>query len=173
MPALKIRMWHFPKSIMTKLKDESTAKTGDTWISTYGATMGVLWKTITRAKLPLLNPDLDTKTILAHGLNTRAKMQPPLTDNFMGNAVALPRTEPRAIRDILADGNLTEMAAAVRWPHPQFEGYCFILPSRAGMEAEGSDEGLEVIVCLEESCHDRLFQDEELQRYAQPRGFDA
>lgn len=67
---------------------------------------------------------------------------------------------------------------ALRWPHPQFEGYVFILPSRADVkEVKGddgaSDEGLEAIVCLEASCHDRLLQDEELLRYAQPRGHEA
>lgn len=237
MPTLKIRTWHFPKSATAKLKAEASAKMGDTWISTYDSIMGILWKTITRAKLPLLNPDLETKTVLAHGLSTRNKLSPPLPESYLGNAVALPRTEPTAIKDILADNNLPELAAAVRastlsitgeyvaelpewvagledrrwiainmssflgmdlagtswqgmtpydnhdfgfglpkamrWPHPQFEGYVFVLPSRASVKPEGSDEGIEVIVCLEESCHDRLLKDPELLRYAAPRGLDG
>jgi hypothetical protein len=164
-------------------------------------------------------------------------LQPPLPDHYLGNAVALPRTEPLAIKKILAENNLPQLAAAVRasiqsitpeyvselpewvagledrrwisinmnsflgmdlagtswremtpyerhdfgfglpkalrWPHPQFEGYVFVLPSRASVKPVGFDEGIEVIVCLEESCHDRLLKDTELLQYAQPRGLDG
>lgn len=238
MPPMKIRLWHFPKSSAARLKQDIGAGLGaDAWISTYDAVIALLWKTVTRSKIPLLQPDLDAPAILAYGMNVRSRMDPPLPDAYLGNVVALPSTEPRPIRAILADGGLPDMALAVRgamqsidgayvagvsawvagledrrwiavnmnsflgmdlaatswqamtpyqdhdfgfglpralrWPHPQFEGYVFVLPSRAGVKADAPDEGLEVIVCLEESCHDRLLQDEELLRYAQPRGHMA
>jgi hypothetical protein len=60
---------------------------------------------------------------------------------------------------------------ALRWPSPQFEGFVFLYPSRAGVkEGEGAeDEGIEVCVCLEESCHERLMRDEVLLGFAEPR----
>ena len=62
------------------------------------------------------------------------------------------------------------IARAIRFPNPQFEGYVFVYPSRADVKENADDEGIEVCVCLEEGCHDRLAQDKELLTYAQPRG---
>lgn len=60
--------------------------------------------------------------------------------------------------------------AAVRWPHPGFEGFFFVLPSRAGVRNAGPDEGLEVCFGLEESCFAQLEKDEEFLQYAEQRG---
>ncbi|KAI3400416.1 hypothetical protein diail_3037 [Diaporthe ilicicola] len=58
--------------------------------------------------------------------------------------------------------------AALRWPHPQFEGFFFVLPTRT---TKGNpDEGLEICLGLEESCYPRLQTDEELLRFAEERG---
>ncbi|KAH8819332.1 transferase family-domain-containing protein [Xylogone sp. PMI_703] len=59
---------------------------------------------------------------------------------------------------------------ALRWPSPPFDGFVFAYPSRAAMKDATADEGIEVCVCLEESCHQRLIKDEVLLAYAQPRG---
>jgi hypothetical protein len=234
MPDLAIRMWHFPKSKTEELKAGAMVEMGDSWISTYDAIMAVLWKSITRSKLELLHPDLDQEVILVHAVNTRKTLDPPLPEAFMGNAVALPRTEPIQISDLLTDGNLPNIAQrvrnsikaitpqyvaelpewiagledrrwininmnsflgmdlagtswqgmnvyqkhdfgfgiakAIRFPDPQFEGYVFVYPSRAGIKENAVDEGIEVCICLEKGCHDRLMRDEELLRFAQPRG---
>lgn len=234
MPDIVIRMWHFPKSKTAELKSKAMSQTGVGWISTYDAIMSILWKTITRSKLELLQPDLDKEVILAHGVNTRKIFDPPLPETFMGNAVALARTEPLRISDLIADNNLPSLAQrvrasiqaitpqyiaelpewvagledrrwlninmhsflgmdlaatswqamnvyqqhdfgfgiarAIRFPDPQFEGYVFVYPSRADVKEGAVDEGIEVCVCLEKGCHDRLAQDEELLAYAQPRG---
>jgi hypothetical protein len=234
MPELAICMWHFPRTKLEELKNETTTKTGDIWISTYDAIMAILWKTITRSKLELLHPDLDQEVILVHAVNTRKRFDPPLPEKFMGNAVALPRTEPLRISQLVADDNLPELAqrvrksirtitpqyvlelpewvaglddrrwinvnmnsflgmdlagtswqamnvyerhdfgfgvaTAIRFPDPQFEGYVFVYPSRAGVKKDALDEGIEVCICLEKTCHDRLMQDGELLKYAQPRG---
>lgn len=58
--------------------------------------------------------------------------------------------------------------AALRWPSPQFEGFCFVLPTRI---AKGNDdEGWEVCLGLEESCYPRFEADEELLRFGEQRG---
>lgn len=64
---------------------------------------------------------------------------------------------------------------ALRWPHPQFEGFFFVLPTRKGVrvgrgDEVDADEGIEVCLGLEESCYPRFETDEELLRYAEPRG---
>lgn len=117
MPALASRMWHFPASALAKLKaDASPAKGEDdgAWISTYDAVVALVWKRVTLAKLPLLNPDLDSESMLAHALNTRQRMSPPLPDRFLGNAIAMPRADPIPIRSVIEDDNLPRLAAMVR-----------------------------------------------------------
>jgi hypothetical protein len=59
---------------------------------------------------------------------------------------------------------------ALRWPSPPFEGFVFFYPSRAAQKCTSEDEGVEVCVCLEESCMKRLLKDEVLLKYAHPRG---
>lgn len=116
-PALASRMWHFPASSLAKLKaDASPAKgaNGDSWISTYDAVVALVWKQVTLAKLPLCNPDLDSEVTLAHALNTRHRMSPPLPDRFLGNAIAMPQSDPITIRSLLEDDNLPRIAAMVR-----------------------------------------------------------
>ncbi|KUI70929.1 Trichothecene 3-O-acetyltransferase [Cytospora mali] len=58
--------------------------------------------------------------------------------------------------------------AALRWPHPQFEGFFFTLPTRTSKGNE--DEGFEIMLGLEESCYARFEKDEELLRFAEQRG---
>lgn len=233
MPDLAIRMLHFPRSKIKELKTGAMAETGDSWISTYDAIMATLWKSITRSKLELLHPDLSQEVVLVHAVNTRKVLDPPLPEAFMGNAVALPRTEPIRISDLLADGSLPILAQrvrdsiktitqqyvaelpewiaglddrrwininmnsflgmdlagtswqemnvyekhdfgfgiarAIRFPDPQFEGYIFVYPSRAGVKENAIDEGIEVCICLEKGCYNRLIRDKELLRFAQPR----
>ncbi|KAL1860420.1 hypothetical protein Daus18300_009193 [Diaporthe australafricana] len=61
--------------------------------------------------------------------------------------------------------------AALRWPHPQFEGFFFVLPTRT---TKGNpDEGLEICLGLEETCYPRLQTDEEFLRFAEERGKDV
>lgn len=69
------------------------------------------------------------------------------------------------------------LPAALRWPHPRFEGFFFTLPTRttrrrqgAGREDEAEDEGMEILFGLEESCYARFEADEELLRFAEQRG---
>lgn len=246
MPKLKVRMWHVPRSRAAALKAACVQPGADAWVSTYDCIMALFWKTITRAKRPLLAPAPNKPVVLVHAVNTRHLLAPPLPDRFLGNAVALPRVGAVSIEELLSEGrgedsnsNLPALAAAVRasiraitpqyvaelpawvagladrryiaiamdaflaldlagtswqamtpyeqhdfgfglpramrWPHPQFEGYVFVLPSRAAVKKgdDDGDEGLEMVVCLEESCHNRLMEDPELLRFAQPRGHDA
>ncbi|EPE06631.1 trichothecene 3-o-acetyltransferase [Ophiostoma piceae UAMH 11346] len=242
MPTLVPQMWHFPKTRLTKLKSKASGTTpqganADGWISTYDAIMALLWSRITAAKVPLLQPDINTaSTTLVHAVNTRGVWaDPALPDRFIGSAAVQARSGPLLIRDVIATPQTLPATAstvrssirqltlpyllgmlewitghkdqryletdvnsflgldlggsswqgitayerhdfgfglphAVRWPSPPFEGFVFLYPSRASFKEEGADEGIEVCVCLEESCHKRLLVDEVLAQYAHPRG---
>lgn len=234
MPSLVSQMWHFPKSKAQALKTTLSLEIQDGWISTYDAVMALLWSSMTRAKLDLLKPDLDSTTKLVHAVDTRKIWEPPLPAQFLGVGACGARCEPLRIKDIVAADNLTKVATnvrgsineltpqfltgllqwvagrddkrwleinidsflgmdlgatswqgmtayekhdfgfgfprALRWPSPPFEGFVFVYPSRAKHKYPSEDEGVEVCVCLEESCMDRLLQDEALLAYASPRG---
>ncbi|RTE85363.1 hypothetical protein BHE90_000185 [Fusarium euwallaceae] len=233
MPSLVAQMWHFPKSKADLLKSKASSQDGGSWISTYDAIMALLWSSITRAKVEMLKPDLESKAIMVHAVDTRKVWSPPLPDRFLGVGAAAARCEPLTVKDIIA-GNLPQLATAVRssinaitpeylsnllqwvaghedqryletsinsflgidlgasswqgmtayeahdfgfglpkalrWPNPGFEGFVLLYPSRAGSVDAAEDEGIEVCVCLEKSCHKRLLEDPVLLEYAQPRG---
>lgn len=231
MPAMSPVMYHFSKSSCEKLKAKSNPRDGESWISTYDSIMSILWKTMTRAKVPYFKPEMTKEIILVHAVNNRSKLDPPLPDRFLGNAVALARCEPVTVESLIAADNLPSIASSVRksitrinaasiqdtaswvsgtedknwvamaldsflgmdlagtswqtmkyenknfgfgapksmrFPSPAFEGYVFVYPHRQG--SSDPDEGIEVCVCLEQSCQDRLALDEELKEFAQPRG---
>ncbi len=243
MPDLVPQMWHFPKSRTQALKAsitsalkarEASAEVAESWVSTYDSIMALLWSSITRAKLPMLHPDLDSEISLVHAVDTRKVRNPPLPERFLGVGAAAARCKPLAIKDAISPENLADLAAvvrasinsltpeyltgmlqwvaghsdkrwldinvnsflgmdltasswqslsayekhdfgfglpkALRWPNPAFEGFVFLYPSRAAMKDPAADEGVEVCVCLEKTCQERLMRDEMLLAYAQPRG---
>ncbi|KAF4302868.1 putative trichothecene 3-o-acetyltransferase [Botryosphaeria dothidea] len=61
------------------------------------------------------------------------------------------------------------LPAALRRPRPTVDGYIFMYPKRP-KKVGNEEEGTEVCVCLESSCMERLLKDEELARFAKPRG---
>ncbi|CAG9945004.1 unnamed protein product [Clonostachys rosea f. rosea IK726] len=236
MPALVSHMWHFPKSKTELLKATASGSGDANWISTYDAIMAVLWSSITRAKIDLLQPNESAKATLVHAVDTRKVWSPPLSERFLGVGATAARCEPLSVQELIAAENLSKVAAtvrssikavtpdhlrrllqwveghedkrwleisinsflgldlgasswqgmkayekhdfgfglpkALRWPSPPFEGFVFLYPSRAGVEGAEEDEGIEVCVCLEESCHNRLMEDQVLLEYAQLRGLE-
>lgn len=234
MPPLACQMFHFPKSKAEALKSEAASQVKEGWISTYDAIMALLWCSVTRSKLELLKPDLDTEAILIHAVDTRKVWDPPLPENFVGNAAAAARPGPFTLQELIAPENHAKIATSVRasikaltpeyltgllqwvasredkrylehkvnaflgldfsgsswasmkayerhdfgfgypkalrWPSPPFEGFVFFYPSRAAQKHPSDDEGVEVCICLEESCMGRLLKDEVMLKYAHPRG---
>ncbi|KAM1091273.1 hypothetical protein ACFX2J_018573 [Malus domestica] len=82
-PPLKQRVFHFPKEKIAQLKAKANAEMGTTKISSLQALLAHLWVSITRTRH--LNPDQEIKYRLLVGL--RQKLQPPLPDEYLGNAV--------------------------------------------------------------------------------------
>lgn len=58
---------------------------------------------------------------------------------------------------------------ALRRPRPTVDGYIFMYPRRP-KKVGAEEEGIEVCVCLESSCMERLLKDQELLKFAHPRG---
>lgn len=234
MPPIACQMFHFPKSKAEALKDRVSREVKEGWISTYDTFLALLWSRATIARLPLLQPDLNSDVILVHAVDTRKYWDPPLPERFLGNGAWGARCQPFPIRDVIAPENLGQLAMSVRasikeftpdylhgllqwtanvedkryfefnhhafmgmdfgassWagmkayekhdfgfgcpkalrcPSPQYDGFVFVYPSRAAQKMASEDEGIEVCVCLEQSCMQRLLNDEAFLSYAEPRG---
>lgn len=119
-PPIVSRIWHLSSTSLEQLKaDASPLRTGDrvskaqSWISTYDAVMALFWKTMTRAKIPLLNPSMDDKSSIIHPANARSRLDPPLPPRYLGNGCALPRAGPLAVGELI-DADLRRLAPLVR-----------------------------------------------------------
>ncbi|KAH7067260.1 transferase family-domain-containing protein [Paraphoma chrysanthemicola] len=234
MPDIACQMFHFPKSKAEALKDRLSKDVNEGWISRYDAFLALLWSRATIARLPLLQPDLDSDVTLMHAVDTRKYWDPLLPDRFLGNGAWGARCQPLSIRDVIAPENIAQLATrirasiqelspdylhgllqwtasvedkrhfvfdhhafmgmdfggtswagmsayekhdfgfgcpkALRWPNPQHDGFVFVFPSRAAQMPAAADEGIELCVCLEKSCMERLMKDEMLLTYAELRG---
>ncbi|KAL5585904.1 hypothetical protein FOBRF1_015774 [Fusarium oxysporum] len=113
MPSLMAQMWHFPKSKIDLLKTKASSEGVNNWISTYDAIIAVLWSSVTRSKLEMLKPDLESKATLVHAVDTRKVWNPPLPKRFLGVGAAAARCEPLTVNDIIT-GNLSKLATEVR-----------------------------------------------------------
>ncbi|KAF2254934.1 hypothetical protein BU26DRAFT_148161 [Trematosphaeria pertusa] len=232
MPPISQVMLHFSKSALERLRADAKPVDQDR-ISNYNAIMAMMWRSITRARIPLFHPNPSSPTHLVHAVGFRRYVKPALPPGYLGNVLMLPKPG-LAIENLLSDDGLRSAAAAVRtsitssvspstiedtstwiagtpnkawislklnsflgmdlaattwqgmsgyttqdfgfglprairWPKPNVEGYVFVFPERP---KEDPEEGVELCVVLETSCMDRLLGDEELGKYAVPRGMD-
>ncbi|XP_062074992.1 uncharacterized acetyltransferase At3g50280-like [Humulus lupulus] len=82
---LQQRMIHFSKKRIVELKAKANAEMGfaNNEISSLQALMAHLWISVTRGRD--LNPDEDVRYMVVLGL--RSRLQPPLPEGYLGNAV--------------------------------------------------------------------------------------
>ncbi|KAK9948946.1 hypothetical protein M0R45_004499 [Rubus argutus] len=84
---LQQRVFHFRKEKIAELKSKANAQMGTSKISSLQALMGHLWVSITRTRhlTSSSTDDQETKYLVIVG--TRQRLQPPLSDHYLGNAV--------------------------------------------------------------------------------------
>lgn len=114
MPSLIPQMWHFPRTKVESLKAQVAGAITDGWVSTYDVVMAILWGSITRAKLAMLQPDMESKVTLINAVDTRKVWDPPLPDRFLGVGAVPARCDPLTIREVIAPENLAKLATTVR-----------------------------------------------------------
>lgn len=120
-PPITSRTWHLSSASLEQLKADASPVQGpgnsdgeaQSWISTYDAVMALFWKTMTRAKIPLLKPSMDDKSSIVHPANARSRLDPPLPSRYLGNGCALPRAGPLPVGDLI-EADLRRLAPLVR-----------------------------------------------------------
>ncbi|KAB5566313.1 transferase [Coniochaeta sp. 2T2.1] len=78
-------IFHLPKSKAVVLKQAASPTDGNSWISTYDAFVALLWRVVTRLRVPLHNPDPTSTPIWAEGINMSKRLSPPLPTRMQGN----------------------------------------------------------------------------------------
>jgi hypothetical protein len=79
-------LFHLPKSKAVALKKVASPDDG-TWISTYDAVCGFMWRTFSRIREPLYQPDPNFKPVWAQGVNMVKRWNTPaLPDRLQGNS---------------------------------------------------------------------------------------
>ncbi|KAF1964340.1 hypothetical protein BU23DRAFT_604862 [Bimuria novae-zelandiae CBS 107.79] len=98
-PELEITMLHFPKKKVEQLKVEAMAQVGEgKWISTYDAIMGLMWQSVTRARLDFLQPDPESHSMLGHMVDIRKKVGISTSERFIGITSLPPPCGPLKIK---------------------------------------------------------------------------
>ena len=91
-PPLRQQMFHFSKEKISELKARAIAEMSTNKISSLQALMANLWVSITRNRR--LNADEEVSYCVIVGL--RSRLQPPLPEEYLGNAVILPNVKATA-----------------------------------------------------------------------------
>lgn len=84
---LQQRVFHFGKEKIAELKSKANAQMGTSKISSLQALMGHLWVSIIRTRHLTSSSTDDQETKYMVIVGTRQRLQPPLSDQYLGNAV--------------------------------------------------------------------------------------
>jgi hypothetical protein len=88
-PDLKQSVWllcHIPKSKAAELKKIASPDDG-AWVSTYDACTALLWRTLTKHRVPLYKSDLTATPFWVEAANMRGRCQPSVPSRTQGNVV--------------------------------------------------------------------------------------
>ena len=114
-PKIGNAVFHFTPTALRELHATLQAQTTE-WISTHDAVCALLWRCVTRARLHLAQSDSQPeKSMLALAVNSRRRLDPPLADEYFGNAAFLaPSSMPVDRLTDTGSGSLAVAAAAIR-----------------------------------------------------------
>lgn len=104
MPAVKTRIWHFPRSKLQTLKAQCTVKLEPgIWISTYDAILSIMWRATVRAKSSVLEPGLNALSKAVHAVNGRGRTGWHISDRYIGTAITMPQSKKLTVAEVLGD----------------------------------------------------------------------
>lgn len=137
-------IFHFPTSSLVALKASTISREPGQWVSTYDCITAVMWRAMTRARLPRqgVSPDDASRRIsIMHPVDVRSYTNPPIPEAFPGNSIGMASVESSVQRLLAADG-LADAALAVRnsvnkWRSPEMLkdilDYIVSFPNRNGV----------------------------------------
>ncbi|KAI9791837.1 MAG: hypothetical protein M1816_003382 [Peltula sp. TS41687] len=114
-PKIGNAVFHFTPAALSELHATLQAQTTG-WISTHDAVCALVWRCVTRARLQLVPGDSrPEKSMISLAVNSRRKLDPPLAEEYFGNAAFLaPSSMPVGMLTDTELGSLAVAAAAIR-----------------------------------------------------------
>lgn len=112
-------LFHLPKSKAAELKKLATPTDGS-WISTYDAFSAFIWRTITRVRAPIFNPEPSSKLFWAEAIDMRRRCHnPKVSSRVRGNVMfaAVSTTAPveqPTVAEVISEWPLPKVARYVR-----------------------------------------------------------
>jgi hypothetical protein len=112
-------LFHLPKSKAAELKRLATPTDGS-WISTYDAFSAFIWRTLTRLRAPVFNPDPASKLFWAEAVDMRRRLHSPKCPaRIRGNVMfaALSPTTPvvqPTVAEVISEWPLSKVASYIR-----------------------------------------------------------
>lgn len=98
-PPFKERIFHFSSSSVSKLKSKANSECKTDKISSLQAVIALIWRCVTRVRRQ--PPDNETSCRLM--VSNRRKMNPPLSDYYLGSPVQIVRATA-TVEDLMAHG---------------------------------------------------------------------
>ncbi|KAJ6046333.1 hypothetical protein N7444_007587 [Penicillium canescens] len=179
-------LFHLPKSKSAELKMLASPTDGS-WVSTYDAFSAFIWRTMSRLRAPVFQPDLSAPLFWVEAVDMRRRFHSPKVASHM---VATVRDKTALNMQIDAypsmsilqtdhrDADITSADFGFGTPTTyrhlldcMTQGVLIIYPPRD--KAPESDEGPEFSITYEKSLKQALIDDVEWNRYFEYRGVDA
>ncbi|KAJ5126327.1 hypothetical protein N7526_008504 [Penicillium atrosanguineum] len=112
-------LFHLPKSKSAELKIHASPSDG-TWISTYDAFSAFIWRTLSRLRAPVFQPDLSAPLFWVEAVDMRRRLHSPkvaprLQHNVMAGALSstAPAITPTAA-EVISGWPLSKLASYIR-----------------------------------------------------------
>ncbi|KAL4907060.1 hypothetical protein BDW74DRAFT_176663 [Aspergillus multicolor] len=117
-------LFHLPRNKAAALKEmasPSPEKDGEgAWVSTYDASMALIWRVLTRHRARLFNPDPNEPLLWGEAVDMRRRLvDPPVPPRMQGNVVfvALSSQDPEAqltVEEVVETAPLSRLALYIR-----------------------------------------------------------
>lgn len=134
-------IFHFPTSRLTQLKASAIFHEADQWVSTNDCITALMWRAMTRARLPHCN-DPAQRVHMHQAVDIRAYNDPPMHPAYPGNTVSISYVESTVER-LLSSDTFASVAQDVRatvkkWRSPSMikdtKDYLASFPNRNGVK---------------------------------------
>jgi hypothetical protein len=112
-------LFHLPKSKARLLKAAASPNDG-TWITTYNAMCALMWRTLTKLRVPLYSPDPAYKPLWGQGVTiSKLFTNPPIPERMQGNlqfdiTSRTSRVPELSVAEIVSDAPLSQLATYTR-----------------------------------------------------------
>ena len=103
-------LFHLPKSKMAELKKLASPQDGSYWISSYDAAMAYIWRTLSKHRAKLFQPNPKQKLLWGEAVDMRRRFHdPPVPQRIQGNVVFVALSSQSPLPQLTAEEVISEV----------------------------------------------------------------